>query len=105
MLHYRCHWRLPSPSARKIYAHAHTTRFPKQMLYRTREQSRVCVSQMPAHSSMCVSGIGVVAEEAGGAAREARDCEAMDSTGMRCPGDPGLGSLRRRRGLRCGIGG
>src|SRR6266849_1164549 len=88
MLHYHCHWRLPSPSARKIDTHAYTTRFPKQMLYRTYEQSRVCVSQMPAHSSMCMSGIGVVAEEAGAAARKARDCEAIDSTDMRCPHAP-----------------
>src|SRR6266849_10296664 len=102
MLHCHCHWWLPSPSARKIRAHAHATRFSEQMLYQTHEQSQVCVSQMPAHSSMCVSGIGVVAEEAGAAAGEARDCEAMDSMGMRCLGDPELGSLRRRRGLRCG---
>jgi hypothetical protein len=45
---------------------------------------------------MCVSGIGDVAEEeASAAAREARDCGAMDSTGMRCPGDPGLGFAAR----------
>jgi len=29
------------------------------------------------------------------AAREARDCGAMDSTGTRYPGDPGLGFAAR----------
>jgi len=27
--------------------------------------------------------------------REARDCQAMDSTGTRCPGNPGLGFAAR----------
>lgn len=34
-------------------------------------------------------------EGASAAAREAMDCGATDSTGMRCPGDPGLGFAAR----------
>ena len=36
-----------------------------------------------------------VDEGASAAAREARDCGAMDRTGMRCPGDLGLGFAAR----------
>jgi hypothetical protein len=50
---------------------------------------------------MRARGTGVVPEEEAGqsaAAREARDCGAMDSTGTRYPGEPGLGfSLRMVR--------
>ena len=51
---------------------------------------------------MCVRGTGVVVvpegeveEGARAAAREARDCGEMDSTGTRYPGDPGFGFAAR----------